>query len=198
MLERLIDFSLRRRGLIAFASLLLVAVGVWSAFRVAIDAVPDITSPQVQINTAVQALAPEEVETLVTVPIETEMAGLPGMVELRSLSKFGLSQVTMTFHDGSDIYRLRQLVTERLARAPSRRSAPVWVRSFTTPFAIKKTRPINRPTAPINCASSGSSTIFRSSRSFAPRLVWRRSTPSVATKSKSWSNPIPRNSPPPP
>ncbi len=117
MLERLIDFSLRRRGLIAFASLVLIAVGGWSAFRVAIDAVPDITSPQVQINTAVQALAPEEIETLVTVPIETEMAGLPGMVELRSLSKFGLSQVTMTFRDGADIYRLRQLVTERLARA---------------------------------------------------------------------------------
>lgn len=117
MLERLIDFSLRRRGLIAFASLLLIGLGVWSAFRVAMDAVPDITSPQVQINTAVQALAPEEIETLVTVPIETEMAGLPGMVELRSLSKFGLSQVTMTFNDDADIYRLRQLVTERLARA---------------------------------------------------------------------------------
>ena len=117
MLERLIDFSLRRRGLIAFASVALVGAGIWSAFRVAIDAVPDITSPQVQINTAVQALAPEEIETLVTIPIETEMAGLPGMTELRSLSKFGLSQVTMTFHDGVDIYRLRQLVTERLARA---------------------------------------------------------------------------------
>jgi cobalt-zinc-cadmium resistance protein CzcA len=117
MLERIIDFSLRRRGFIAFAALLLAAAGVWSAFHVAIDAVPDITNPQVQINTAVPSLAPDEIETLVTVPIEREMAGLPNMVELRSLSKFGLSQVTMTFEDGVDIYRLRQLVTERLAGA---------------------------------------------------------------------------------
>ena len=75
----------------------LVAVGAWSALGIPIDAVPDITSPQVQINTEVSALAPDEIETLVTLPIETEMAGLPGMQELRSLSKFGLSQVTMTF-----------------------------------------------------------------------------------------------------
>ncbi|HEX2862510.1 MAG TPA: CusA/CzcA family heavy metal efflux RND transporter [Lacunisphaera sp.] len=115
MLERLIDFSLRRRGLIVCAALLVAAAGVWSAFRIAIDAVPDITSPQVQVNTPVAALAPDEVETLVTIPLERELAGLPGLVELRSLSKFGLSQVTLTFEDGADLYRLRQLVTERLA-----------------------------------------------------------------------------------
>src|SRR5690606_5109577 len=101
MLDRIIDFALHRRGLVAFASLLLIAVGIWSASHVAIDAVPDITSPQVQINTSVPALAPEEIEVLVTAPIEMEMAGLPDMVELRSLSKFGLSQVTMTFRDGA-------------------------------------------------------------------------------------------------
>ncbi len=117
MLERFIDFCLRRSGLVFFAAVLLFAAGVWSAFQVPIDAVPDITSPQVQINTAVAALAPEEVETLVTVPIEREMAGLPGLVELRSLSKSGLSQVTMTFRDGSDLYLLRQLVGERLGHA---------------------------------------------------------------------------------
>lgn len=115
MLERLIDFSLRKRGLIVFLTLLLIAAGAWSAFRVPIDAVPDITNPQVQINTPVGALAPEEIEALVTILIEREMAGLPDMIELRSLSKFGLSQVTMTFKDGVDIYRMRQLVTERLA-----------------------------------------------------------------------------------
>lgn len=120
MLGRIIDFSLRRRGLVVFAAVLLVLAGAASAFRVAIDAVPDITSPQVQINTAVSALAPDEIETLVSVPIEGEMAGLPGMVELRSLSKFGLSQITMTFEDGVDIYRLRQLVAERLANARER------------------------------------------------------------------------------
>ena len=120
MLERIIEFSLRRRVLVVVASLGLVAAGIWSALRISIDAVPDITSPQVQVNTAITTLAPEEIEVLVTVPIEMEMAGLPEMVELRSLSKFGLSQVTMTFRDGVDIYLIRQLVTERLARARDR------------------------------------------------------------------------------
>lgn len=120
MLERIIDFSLRKRGLIVCCALILVAVGLWSATRLGVDAVPDITNPQIQINTEVPALAPEEIETLVTVPIEMEMAGLPDMIELRSLSKFGLSQITMTFEDGVDIYRLRQLVTERLGRARDR------------------------------------------------------------------------------
>lgn len=117
MFAWLIDFSLRRPALMIFASALLIGAGAWSAVRIPIDAVPDITNPQVQINTNVPALAPDEIETLVTVPIELEMAGLPGMIELRSLSKFGLSQVTMTFEDGVDLYRLRQLVTERLAHA---------------------------------------------------------------------------------
>jgi len=117
MLEAIVEFSLRRRGLIVAAVLALIVVGLWSATRVAIDAVPDITSPQVQINTAVDSLAPEEIETLVTVPIEAEMAGLPGLRELRSLSKFGLSQVTMTFEDGVDLHLTRQLVAERLTHA---------------------------------------------------------------------------------
>lgn len=120
MLEWLIDFSLRKRGLIVCSALILLGVGLWSATRLGVDAVPDITNPQIQINTEVAALAPEEIENLVTIPVEMEMAGLPGMIELRSLSKFGLSQITMTFEDGVDIYRLRQLVTERLVRASDR------------------------------------------------------------------------------
>ena len=115
MIQRLIELSLRQRAAVLLATGVLIAVGVWSALRLPIDAVPDITSPQVQINTAVVALAPEEIEKLVTFPMESEMAGLPGMVELRSLSKFGLSQITMTFHDRVDIYRTRQLVSERLS-----------------------------------------------------------------------------------
>ncbi len=106
---------MRQRAAVMLATLAVAAIGVWAALRLPIDAVPDITNPQVQINTAVPALAPEEVEKLVTFPIESEMAGLPDMVELRSLSKFGLSQVTMTFRDGIDLYRVRQLVTERLS-----------------------------------------------------------------------------------
>ncbi len=120
MLEWLIDFSLRKRGLIVCSALILLGVGLWSATRLGVDAVPDITNPQIQINTEVAALAPEEIETLVTAPVEMEMAGLPDMTELRSLSKFGLSQITMTFKDDVDIYRLRQLVTERLNRARDR------------------------------------------------------------------------------
>lgn len=125
MLERLIDFALRKRGLIVACTLILIAVGWWAATRLPVDAVPDITNPQIQINAEVPALAPEEIETLVTIPIEIEMAGLPDMVELRSLSKFGLSQTTMTFKDGVDIYRLRQLVTERLAHARDRLPAGI-------------------------------------------------------------------------
>jgi heavy metal efflux system protein len=114
MLNYLLDFVMRQRVAVLLSTLVLVGVGIWAMLRLPIDAVPDITNPQVQINTAVPALAPEEVEKLVTFPIESEMAGLPDMVELRSLSKFGLSQVTMTFKDGVDLYRTRQLVTERL------------------------------------------------------------------------------------
>lgn len=114
MLNFLLEAVMRQRVAVLLATLVLVGVGIWAMLRLPIDAVPDITNPQVQINTAVPALAPEEVEKLVTFPIESEMAGLPDMVELRSLSKFGLSQVTMTFKDGVDLYRTRQLVTERL------------------------------------------------------------------------------------
>ena len=114
MLSYLLEVVMRQRAAVLLATLVLIAVGTWAALHLPIDAVPDITNPQVQINTAVPALAPEEVEKLVTFPIESEMAGLPEMVELRSLSKFGLSQVTMTFKDGVDLYRTRQLVTERL------------------------------------------------------------------------------------
>src|SRR4051812_10546692 len=114
MLNYLLDFVMRQRVAVLLATLVLLGVGGWAMLRLPIDAVPDITNPQVQINTAVPALAPEEVEKLVSFLIESEMAGLPDMVELRSLSKFGLSQVTMTFRDGVDLYRTRQLVTERL------------------------------------------------------------------------------------
>lgn len=114
MLTHLITFAMRQRAAVLLATLILVGIGTYSAIHLPIDAVPDITNPQVQINTAVPALAPEEIEKLVSFPIESQMAGLPQMVELRSLSKFGLSQVTMIFHDDVDIYRTRQLVTERL------------------------------------------------------------------------------------
>src|SRR5439155_4654919 len=117
MIFKTVELSLSKRAFVLLATLLLVGVGVWSALRLPIDSVPDITNPQVLVNTGVPALAPEEIEKLVTLPLESEMAGLPGMIELRSLSKFGLSQIRMTFEDGVDLYRTRQLVSERLLSA---------------------------------------------------------------------------------
>ncbi len=114
MLDRILEFSVRQRAFVALATLILIGVGVWSALRLPIDAQPDITNVQVQVNTAVPAFAPEEIEQLVTFPLENELAGIPGMTELRSQSKFGLSQVTLVFADGTDLYRARQLVAERL------------------------------------------------------------------------------------
>lgn len=114
MLNRLLEFSVRQRVFVVLATVVLVGIGIFSALRLPIDAVPDITNVQVQVNTSVPALAPEEIEKLVTFPIENEMAGIPGLTELRSLSKFGLSQVNLIFEDGTDIFRSRQLVSERL------------------------------------------------------------------------------------
>jgi cobalt-zinc-cadmium resistance protein CzcA len=114
MIDKILEFSLRQRAIILLAACALVAVGIWSAVKLPIDAVPDITGVQVQINTEIPALAAEESEKLVTRRIEVEMAGLPGLEEMRSLTKFGLSQITLNFRDGTDIYRARQLVAERL------------------------------------------------------------------------------------
>ncbi len=114
MLNRILEFAVRQRLFVLMATLALIGVGIWSAVRLPIDAVPDITNIQVQVNTAVPSLAPEETEKLVTFPIENEMAGIPGLIDLRSISKFGLSQVTLVFEEGTDIYRSRQLVSERL------------------------------------------------------------------------------------
>lgn len=108
---------MRQRVFIVLASVILLIVGIRSATLLPIDAVPDITNIQVQVNTVVKGFAPEEIEKLVTYPIEMEMGGIQGLVELRSLSKFGLSQVTMVFEEGTDIYRARQLVSERLQNA---------------------------------------------------------------------------------
>ena len=117
MVNAIIDFSLKQRPFVILASTVLLIAGIWSAFHLSVDAVPDITNVQVQVNTEVPALAPEEIEKLVTFPLEIELAGVPGMLELRSLSKFGLSQVTLVFKDRTDIYRARQLVSERLQNA---------------------------------------------------------------------------------
>lgn len=117
MIARVLEFSLRQRLFVLLAAAGLTLAGVWSAVRLPIDAVPDITNVQVQVNTEVPALAPEEIEKLVTFPLEIELSGVPGMTEVRSLSKFGLSQITVILKDGTDIYRARQLISERLQNA---------------------------------------------------------------------------------
>lgn len=114
MIDRILEFALRQRVFVLLAALGLIAVGIWSAVHLPVDAVPDITNVQVQINTSVESLAPEEIEKLVTYPIEMEMGGIQKLVEVRSLSKFGLSQVTLIFEEGTNIYLARQLVAERM------------------------------------------------------------------------------------
>lgn len=117
MLERLLKFSIRQRWLIIMGTLLVAALGFYNYQKLPIDAVPDITNVQVQINTAAPGYSPLEAEQRITYPIETVMAGLPNLKETRSLSRYGLSQVTVIFQDGTDIYFARQLVNERIQEA---------------------------------------------------------------------------------
>ena len=117
MFEKLIRFSIEQRWLVLLAALAMAALGVFSYQKLPIDAVPDITNVQVQINTQTPGYSPLETEQRVTYPIETVMAGLPNLEQTRSLSRYGLSQVTVIFKDGTDIYFARQLVNERIQEA---------------------------------------------------------------------------------
>ena len=117
MLSRLVDLSLANRPAVLLAAVLLVVGGGYAATRLPIDAVPDITNVQVQVLTKAPALGPVEMEQFVTYPIEAAMNGLPRLVEIRSISRYGLSAVTVVFEDGVDVYFARQLVAERLVQA---------------------------------------------------------------------------------
>ncbi len=116
-MRRVIEFALRQWVLVLALTGLLIGVGAWSLVHLPIDAVPDVTNVQVQINTNAPALSPVEVERQITLPVELAMFGLPAVEEIRSLSKFGLSQVTVVFDEGTDIYFARQQVQERLQQA---------------------------------------------------------------------------------
>ena len=114
LLERILRFAIAHRWLMLALTVALIAVGSWSFSRLPIDVTPDITNVQVQVNTQVDGYSPLESEQRVTFPIETALAGLPGLDYTRSISRYGLSQVTVVFKDGTDLYFARQQVAERL------------------------------------------------------------------------------------
>ncbi len=115
MLERILRFSLRERWVVLGATLGMALLGIFSFQQLPIDAVPDITNVQVQINTEAPGSSPLETERRITFPVENALAGIPGLEHTRSISRYGLSQVTAVFRDGTDIYFARQLVNERLS-----------------------------------------------------------------------------------
>ncbi|MGB0514532.1 MAG: efflux RND transporter permease subunit, partial [Wenzhouxiangellaceae bacterium] len=113
-LERWVGFAIRNRWLMLLLTLGLAALGAWSFSRLPIDAVPDITNVQVQVNTAAPGYSPLESEQQITFPMELALAGIPGLDHTRSISRYGLSQITAVFEEGTDLYFARQQVAERL------------------------------------------------------------------------------------
>ncbi len=117
MINKILAFSIQNRWFVIMAAIAVGALGAWNFTRLPIDAVPDITNVQVQVNTVAPGYSPLEVEQRITFPLETAMGGLPKLEYTRSLSRYGLSQVTVVFKDGTDIYFARQLVNERVQQA---------------------------------------------------------------------------------
>ncbi len=120
LLRAIIERSIKYRSAASLLAISILGWGIWSAMHLSLDVTPDISNVQVQVLTTVPSLSPEEIESSVTRPVELEMFGLPGLEEVRSLTRFGISQVCLIFADGTDLYRARQMVTERLANAATR------------------------------------------------------------------------------
>ena len=120
MLERIISTAIQQRWIVFIVMLSLSALGIYNFQRLPIDAVPDITNVQVQINTEAPGFSPLEAEQRVTFPIETTLAGIPNLDYTWSISRYGLSQVTVVFQDATDIYFARQLINERLQEVKSK------------------------------------------------------------------------------
>jgi cobalt-zinc-cadmium resistance protein CzcA len=114
VINRIIHFSVYHRGVILLLTAVMAIAGIYSFQHLPIDAVPDITNNQVQINTVIEGLAPEEIERTITYPVESSMRGIAGVDQVRSITRFGLSQVTVIFKENIDIYRARQVISERL------------------------------------------------------------------------------------
>ena len=125
MIERILKFAIAQRWVVLATTLGLAVFGAYNYQRLPIDAVPDITNVQVQVNTEAAGYSPLEVEQRITYLVETAMAGLPRLIETRSISRYGLSQVTVIFEDGTDIYFSRQLVNERILEARDRLPAGI-------------------------------------------------------------------------
>jgi len=131
MIDSIITSSVRSRWLVLFMTIIVAVIGAWQLNLLPIDVTPDITNKQVQINTVVPTLSPVEIEKRVTYPIETALSGLAGVETVRSFSRNGFSQVTAIFKENTDLYFMRQQVSERLARARAdllRRPNRRWVR----------------------------------------------------------------------
>src|SRR6187401_697377 len=127
MIDKLIKYSIEHSWITFLGVLFLAILGIYNYQRLPIDAVPDITNVQVQINTQAPGYSPLETEQRITFPVETAMGGLPKLEYSRSLSRYGLSQVTVVFRDGTDIYFARQLVLERIQQVKDQLPAGVEV-----------------------------------------------------------------------
>lgn len=133
MIERILSTSVHLRWLVAFLTLIVIGFGAWQITKLPIDAVPDVTNRQVQISTFAPTLGPVDIEKQVTYPVETALAGIPGLEMTRSFSRNGFSQVTAVFTDATDIYFARQQVTERLAQAAG--ELPAGIQPKLSPLA---------------------------------------------------------------
>src|SRR5690606_39203717 len=133
MIDTILRTAIARRWLVLVGVVALIILGLWNYQRLPIDAVPDITNVQVQINTEAPGYSPLETEQRITYPVETALAGLPRLAYTRSLSRYGLSQVTVVFEDGTDIYFARSLITERIGQIKS--SLPAGLEPEMSPIA---------------------------------------------------------------
>jgi len=140
MINAIIHFAVMQRVLVMLMVVIMIGAGVYCLRNLPIDAVPDVTNVQVQILTSAPALAPLEVERQITFPVEIAMSGLPGVEEIRSISKPGISAVTVVFSDSTDTYFARQLVFERLAQA--RDQIPDNIGSYRPRLEVDTTRPV--------------------------------------------------------
>jgi multidrug efflux pump subunit AcrB len=192
MIDAILAFSIRQRWFVMIGVLAVVAFGAWNFTRLPIDAVPDITNVQVQVNVEAAGYSPLEVEQRITFPVETNMSGIPNLQYTRSLSRYGLSQVTIVFNEGTNIYFARQQVSERLQQVKDQlptgieiamgRSPPASVKS--TPSLSMRSpaprTPTGRRSRPSICAPCRTGSSSRSSGRCRGSL---KSTPSAATRS---------------